>query len=303
MYCFGRGRYGALGTGNETDVSYTHPVENNFFEKRKLTIKEMAIGEHHNAVLTHNGDIYTWGFGGRSTGFSFAKLFSGACSPLGHGNDDNRLVPRRVEYFVKNKLKGLQIAVGRYHSAALTDNNQVYIWGKGDYGVLGLGGSRSHTAPVHIANLCAKTQTTDADTVIKIDAADYFTAALTSNLPFRTGVEGGDVYVWGSNDEGQLGIGDGSGYRMFECEPRPVPIQFEKPVKIVDLRCGEGTLILKDEEGKIYMAGLKLHYNPTVLEIPSQFSLSKNKQIFCGRSHFTLLDGKLDLISKTTTNS
>ena len=179
MYCFGKGTYGAMGTGNEVHAPYTHPIENRFFANNKLGIKNLALGEWHTVALTNGGDVYTCGYGGES-GFSLTKLIRSPAGALGHGNSDHQLLPRRVEYFVQNKLKIKQIAAGRYHSVALTEGGEVYTWGKSAYGTLGLGRCRPKVLPVHLANLCGLKQKTDADTIVKIDAADAFTAVLTS---------------------------------------------------------------------------------------------------------------------------
>jgi alpha-tubulin suppressor-like RCC1 family protein len=42
--------------------------------------------------------------------------------------------------------------------------------------------------------------------IVKIDCADEYTGALT---------KGGDLYVWGKNNQGQLGIGAGIGITYF----------------------------------------------------------------------------------------
>ena len=45
--------------------------------------------------------------------------------------------------------------------------------------------------------------------IVKIDAADDYSGALTI---------GGELYVWGKNDKGQLGVGAGIGIDMIESE-------------------------------------------------------------------------------------
>lgn len=39
--------------------------------------------------------------------------------------------PVLVDYFVKNKQKIVDMAVGQYHTIALTDKGEVYSWGYG----------------------------------------------------------------------------------------------------------------------------------------------------------------------------
>ena len=63
------------------------------------------------------GHLYTFG--------------SGNWGVLGHGTEadvkfDN---PKLVEYFEKRGLKVVDIALGEYHSIALTSDGGVYTWG------------------------------------------------------------------------------------------------------------------------------------------------------------------------------
>ena len=42
-----------------------------FFEKRNKKVVEVALGEYHTAALTHDGEVYTWGYGGKATLFNW----------------------------------------------------------------------------------------------------------------------------------------------------------------------------------------------------------------------------------------
>jgi alpha-tubulin suppressor-like RCC1 family protein len=67
--------------------------------------------------LLEYGELYTYG--------------SGNWGVLGHGVEkDVRFdKPQLVEYFSKKGLKVLDIALGEYHSFALTEDGNVYTWG------------------------------------------------------------------------------------------------------------------------------------------------------------------------------
>jgi len=49
------------------------------------------MGENHSALITTNGELFTWG--------------NGESGALGHNNDKTYVEPRLVEFFVKNNLK------------------------------------------------------------------------------------------------------------------------------------------------------------------------------------------------------
>ena len=40
------------------------------------------------------------------------------------------------------------ISVGNSHACALNDKNELYVWGRGEYGTLGNGANKQFTAPV-----------------------------------------------------------------------------------------------------------------------------------------------------------
>jgi len=80
---------------------------------------DLYMGPRHSAVITENGDMYTFG--------------TGNWGVLGHGNENSvsHVEPQRVEYFSKNNIKVTKAAVGDYHTLALTNDGSVYSWGFG----------------------------------------------------------------------------------------------------------------------------------------------------------------------------
>ena len=77
----------------------------------------------------------------------------------------------------------------------------------------------------------------------------------------------GQVYSWGRNDGGQLGTGMSIGMEMYDVENQPILINIKEKVKQVAL--GENSLILLTENDEVYVAGLKLWWEPHKLEVPS----------------------------------
>lgn len=58
---------------------------------------------------------------------------SGNWGVLGHGteNDIRYDNPRLVEFFAKRDKSVVDVALGEYHTVALTDDGGVYTWGYG----------------------------------------------------------------------------------------------------------------------------------------------------------------------------
>ncbi|XP_042204069.1 probable E3 ubiquitin-protein ligase HERC1 isoform X1 [Homarus americanus] len=86
-----------------------------------LKITEVAVGKEHCMALTADGDILTWG--------------SGMRGQLGDGELCQKEKPLPVE-----SLQGIiisSISCGGWHSVALSDSGDVYIWGWNENGQLG----------------------------------------------------------------------------------------------------------------------------------------------------------------------
>jgi alpha-tubulin suppressor-like RCC1 family protein len=115
--------------------------------------------------------------------------------------------------------------------------------------------------------------------IVKIDCADEYSGALT---------EGGDLYVWGKNNHGQLGIGSGIGIEMTESEKFPVPVIKTTPeTKFIDFRCGENGMMIQDQDQTIYKTGWRIDYVPSIFEITRTI---KPKIFFAGKSYYSMID-------------
>ena len=83
---------------------------------------------------------------------------------------------------------------GISHCAALTAHGLLYVWGNNDNGELGLGDRKSRSIPVQ---LCMNNNTNEL--VEQVSCGHSHTVAVTQI---------NNVYVWGSNEHGQLGTGN-----------------------------------------------------------------------------------------------
>ena len=99
-------------------------------------IIEISCGDHHSAALTDLGEVFTWGGGGQYN--------RGQC---GHGDLKEVEIPKRIEFFIKNKKKAIKVVCGGYHTMVLCDDNHLYGFGKGSYGQLGYGAEEDSTLP------------------------------------------------------------------------------------------------------------------------------------------------------------
>ncbi|OZC05360.1 regulator of condensation [Onchocerca flexuosa] len=85
------------------------------------SIRQLSAGNDHILILTVNGMVYSMGTGSRGE--------------LGHGTVECEQQPRLVECL--SSLIVVQVACGGWHSVALTDDGDVYLWGWNKCGQLG----------------------------------------------------------------------------------------------------------------------------------------------------------------------
>ena len=65
LYTLGTGNCGVLGHGNEDEITYPQVKRIEFFSENNLRVKKACLGDYHSLALTENGDVYTWGYGGK----------------------------------------------------------------------------------------------------------------------------------------------------------------------------------------------------------------------------------------------
>ncbi|KAF5916145.1 hypothetical protein HPG69_003220, partial [Diceros bicornis minor] len=99
-----------------------------------VTIKHVACGDLFTACLTDRGIIMTFGSG------------SNGC--LGHGSLNDISQPTIVEALLGYEM--VQVACGASHVLALSTERELFAWGRGDGGRLGLGSRESYSCPQQV---------------------------------------------------------------------------------------------------------------------------------------------------------
>ena len=140
---------------------------------------QVVTGEYHSCGIRMDGTLFCWG--------------SNSEGQLGQPSDTPSLTHNtRVE------LPGpvLDVATHKNHVCALVEisssDTSVYCWGSNVSGQLGDGSFTDSATPVAVGGDLT------AETVAQVVVGAQHTCALT---------ESGEIYCWGVNEQGQLGIG------------------------------------------------------------------------------------------------
>jgi alpha-tubulin suppressor-like RCC1 family protein len=284
LRCWGAGFYGQLGYGNTDSIGLVD-LPSDFGEvSLGGKVDVVAAGFQHTCALLENGDVYCWGSGvdGRlgysstsgvgddeapasvgpvSLGGSATQVGVGAqhsCALIGGsvrcwgaGSDgmlgnlssaaigDNEEPSSQAPVELGGTVE--QLAVGGLHTCAVIDGSKIRCWGLGLVGRLGYG----NTDTVGDDEAPSSVPAIDMGRAVKeISAGSLHTCAL---------VEGGDVYCWGENRYGQLGLGHTNNIGDDEPIDLANPIDLGGAARAISAGGGHTCAIMED--GKVICWG------------------------------------------------
>jgi alpha-tubulin suppressor-like RCC1 family protein len=225
LYAWGDNTYGQLGIGNPTG-SNSSPVQVSLpFGK---LVKSISLGGTYSLALMTDGTVYAWGL--NSSG------------QLGIGSTSTQYYPVKVNLPI-GKIAASIAAGGSYALAIMTDGT-MYAWGNNGSGQLGDGTTTYQYSPVKVSLPIGKsasivTAGSGNTYAIMTDGTTYAWGAnsggqlgigntinqstptqvtLPTGKSIRNMIAGfgyalatmtdGSLYTWGSNTNGQLGIGN-----------------------------------------------------------------------------------------------
>lgn len=226
LFTWGCGEFGALGTGRIEDAWEPIEVYNN--------VQDVSCGARHTGLIS-KGVAYMCG--------------AGEMGQLGTGK-------RAAEYlFCSIECeRPIQVSCGVFHSGLINANGEVWVMGGNSYGQLGTGNKKSSISPVKIclsdairlfcstSSMCI---TNDGVYVwgtsilgefyspkkLKVSSYPVIDAALGGSFALIMDSKG-NIYTWGTNQNGELGLGD------FDSRNVPTQIPFLKGKKIKKIASG-----------------------------------------------------------------
>ncbi len=182
--CWGDNTLGQLGSGGVGSSSATPIPVAGLADASAIT----AANGFSCALLT-NGTVYCWGYNGY-----------GALGTAGASSGTP--VPNQVDGLTD--VGAVSAGHAGQHNCALRDSDDtVRCWGRNAFGQLGTGGTGGYsTTPMTVTGLTG---------AAAIGAGANHTCAAVTSL--------GEVFCWGSNNHGTLGIGGAGGYEGFSVAP------------------------------------------------------------------------------------
>lgn len=180
-------------SGGSSDGDSTTPLDSPPLPKR------IATGYAHTCAIAASGTVKCWGYNDRGQ--------------VGDGTQTNREAPVDVVGLGANIR---DVSTGWSHSCAVAKTGAAKCWGDNSSGQLGNGTNDSAPVSVDVVGLQSNFK--------EVSVGYQHTCALTNT---------GSVKCWGSNQNGQLGIGSIGGYS-------PVPVDVLGPVNGVRMIASGG---------------------------------------------------------------
>ncbi|XP_049935460.1 uncharacterized protein LOC116260292 isoform X3 [Nymphaea colorata] len=294
LFAWGRGDLGQLGLGDDVGREYPNFVES-LLDK---SVVHISGSEYHTAFLTGDGDLFMTGsneYGQLGIGSRESQLLPARVSALdiyrithvacGQAHtvavtDLGALVSWGASEFGQLGLKDMievvdviqprvvrgsqelhfvRVACGAAHTLALTGSGDVYSFGQGIYGALGLSDADDRCTPTHVQELWGLG-------IIQIACGENHSAALSVD---------GQVFTWGRGKYGQLG------HDSLQSELKPLPVKALSDQMIVQVVCGGNHTMAINEEGILFSWG-QGHWGQTGHGVVDDIPLPREVHSLCG---------------------
>lgn len=183
-------------------------------------VREASLGDGFATIIRDDGKLLSWG--------------RNELGQLGNGTRDGKEKPR-VNSSMQDSC--LQVACGGTHTVALTKSGRVLTWGGNSKGQLGDGQLTSSTTPLSALQLRHRP-------VVSVSCGENHCLALTI---------GGNVYAWGDNSFGQLGLMDAKN-RL-----RPEQIKSMRSIGARSISAGRNHSLVVSHSGLLLSFGSNSH--------------------------------------------
>lgn len=196
----------------DSDVDLESIIDVNI-DINSIEHKTIVTGNDHVLMINSDGTVSAWG--------------SNTYGQLGNGTNTSSIEP----VVVQGLSDIIEVTAGDGYSLAMDKNGEVYSWGRNSWGMLGNGNTLNTNVPNKINALSGLN-------IVKASTSGYHCLALAGN---------GDVYAWGINGNGQLGLGDR--------EDRLVPTIVQNLPSSIDIAAAGFSSYAVDVTGSVWSWG------------------------------------------------
>ena len=213
--------------GEKFDIDVISAANFNVFVKEKPVQSDWKWSSSNEDVATidENGVVT-----GKTLGYTTITGY----------NSKNGLKAKAIVNVYRNQEGAITVPIvgqGYGNTITLKEDGTVWATGKNDYGQLGVGDTTNRNTSVQVKI----DENTYLENVIKIDVTDNTTIALTKT---------GEVYAWGKNEFGELGLGDRT-YRSYATRVKGINGNGYLE-NIIDVANGDENSYAIDKNGNVY---------------------------------------------------
>ncbi len=188
-------------------------------------VVQASAGGFHSAALLADGTVWVWGYN------NDGQIGNGTTSTTGCF-----CVTSPTQATIADVV---QIETGAFHTLALKADGTVWAWGYNDTAQLGDGTEISQPTPVQVG-----ASVLGFNNIIAISAGDNHSLALKAD---------GSVWIWGSNEYGQIGNGSASSTNQL------VPVQNTTLANITQIAAGVFHNLALTKSGTVFVWGDNLN--------------------------------------------
>ncbi|KAH0786777.1 regulator of chromosome condensation (RCC1)-like protein [Histomonas meleagridis] len=200
------------------------------YEEEPLEIKidsdsspvQICCGGYFTIILLKNGEVYSFGFNQDNCLGQLALV--NTCFPN----------PKKIDQFYFKNSPIIKIAAGWTHAAALSENYELFSWGRNESGRLG------HNEGKHISHVMFNPK----GKILEIGCGD------TNLIEFD---DCNEIRACGWNRKGECGVGDHKVRRTMR------PMKEAEGVRPISLICGADDTLVITREGFVFATGNNDH--------------------------------------------